>query len=180
MAIRRQCPDCHEFYLHGSEHKCAPKSKTKVKPVEKIEAGLKEALAIVKGDAKPARVRAAKPTKAVEVSPVLKSSLEILMAERPSMPITATGRARAAKSGPKKVEPVAEVSAQPEQKSEPICQPSAKKRLTPAERTKRWREKNAEKHSAYMKGYAKDRRSKSSEARRREQYEALRAEFEGK
>ena len=52
----------------------------------------------------------------------------------------------------------------------------AKTKLTPAQRTKAWRDKNRDRYNKYMK----DRRAKSAEDRDRARFEELKKRFEGK
>ena len=129
--------------------------------------------------------KCAKPTKAKPPERI-EDPVKTAPVKRAKAVVTAGKPVRATKATPERngvvslAEAVAKAPAQPEPKSEAICQPPAKKRLTPAERTKRWREKNAEKHSTYMKRYAKDRRAKSSEERDFAKFQELKSRCEGK
>lgn len=174
MAFRKQCGACGVVYYSDEDHRCVKPKR--VKPVEKIEEGLKEALAIAKGEAEPAKtLRAPLPKKDSE-EPKRRPIRKPPSRPRPKVrPLTV----REEPEGDWLPKEVAEASEQPNPKVAAVCQPETKKPLTPAERTRRWRENNPEKHSTYMKQYAKDRRAKSSEERDRARYEALRARFEG-
>ena len=165
----RLCERCWDW-VKGFHH-CVKRPRPEVlpsKPGSAIKAKPVEEKEVVPKVAK---------KKEVKTSPVLMRSLEILMSEKPSAPITKTARDRKAK----KVETVAEEPAQPELKSGPICQPEKPTtEAAPGSRSKKWRAENREKSRAYMQKYMKDRRALSAEERDRSRYEALRGRFEGK
>ena len=148
MAETRWCALCGERVPVGL-HPCKRGVGIK-KPVEKIEEGLKEVLEIAGGKAKPAKVIVLKPKKADKSGDKY--------SKKYSEPVVTC-----AEPQPKHVE----TPAQPEPKSEPICQPDAptktKDALTPVERSKRWRHDNPEKAKAYMRDYQKRRRALAKE-----------------
>jgi hypothetical protein len=126
----------------------------KRKPAAKIEEGLKEALTIAKGEAKPARVAKVKVhgerDRPAMQPKVLTSTVE---AKKPAKVATKRRKAETEK-------PLPNIPHKDIPHTESIPHKVKAPKITPAERTKAWRAENADKHRASHRDYMRKRRAK--------------------
>jgi len=97
--------------------------------------------------------------------PVERAEVKAMKAVRPKK---ARAQAKLSKSAQKAQKVAAASPAQPDPKTESVCQPEAsiEGKLTPVERSAKWRRDNPEKAKAYMREYQKKRRASAKESGR--------------